>query len=60
MKEEECNDNKRVSLNTSKEVHSTAFATVDEKGLLFDIVKDNNYFIITTNVDGQFIKAGFN
>jgi NAD-dependent SIR2 family protein deacetylase len=27
---------------------------------LFDIVKDKNYFIITTNVDGQFIKAGFN
>ena len=27
---------------------------------LFDIVKDKNYFIITTNVDGQFEKAGFN
>lgn len=27
---------------------------------LFDMVKDKNYFIITTNVDGQFIKAGFN
>ncbi len=26
---------------------------------LFDIVKDKNHFIITTNVDGQFIKAGF-
>lgn len=26
---------------------------------LFDIVKDKNYFIITTNVDGQFIKEGF-
>lgn len=26
---------------------------------LLDIVKDKNYFIITTNVDGQFIKAGF-
>lgn len=27
---------------------------------LFDIVKDKNHFIITTNVDGQFVKAGFN
>lgn len=27
---------------------------------LFDIVKDKNYFIITTNVDEQFVKAGFN
>jgi NAD-dependent SIR2 family protein deacetylase len=27
---------------------------------LFKIVKDKNYFIITTNVDGQFVKAGFN
>lgn len=27
---------------------------------LFDIIKNKNYFIITTNVDGQFIKAGFN
>lgn len=26
---------------------------------LFDIVKDKNYFIITTNVDGQFVKASF-
>lgn len=26
---------------------------------LFDIVKDKNHFIITTNVDGQFIKTGF-
>lgn len=27
---------------------------------LLDIVKDKDYFIITTNVDGQFVKAGFN
>ena len=26
---------------------------------LFDVVKDKDYFVITTNVDGQFIKAGF-
>lgn len=26
---------------------------------LLEIVKDKNYFVITTNVDGQFIKSGF-
>lgn len=26
---------------------------------LFELVKDKNYFVITTNVDGQFRKAGF-
>ena len=26
---------------------------------LLDVVKDKNYFVITTNVDGQFEKAGF-
>lgn len=26
---------------------------------LFDVVKEKNYFVITTNVDGQFEKAGF-
>lgn len=26
---------------------------------LFSIVKNKNYFVITTNVDGQFLKAGF-
>lgn len=26
---------------------------------LFDLVENRNYFVITTNVDGQFIKAGF-
>ncbi len=26
---------------------------------LFEIVKDKNYFVITTNVDEQFYKAGF-
>ncbi len=26
---------------------------------LLDLVKDKNYFVITTNVDGQFRKAGF-
>ncbi len=26
---------------------------------LFDLVKDRNHFVITTNVDGQFLKAGF-
>lgn len=26
---------------------------------LFDVVKKKNYFVITTNVDGQFEKAGF-
>ena len=26
---------------------------------LFDLVKDKNYFVITTNPDGQFIKSGF-
>lgn len=26
---------------------------------LFDLVKDKKYFVITTNVDGQFYKAGF-
>lgn len=27
---------------------------------LYDLVKDRNYFVITTNVDAQFRKAGFN
>ena len=27
---------------------------------LYDLVKDKNYFVITTNVDAQFRKAGFN
>ena len=27
---------------------------------LYNIVKDKNYFVITTNADGQFIKSGFN
>lgn len=27
---------------------------------LLDLVKDSNYFVITTNVDSQFRKAGFN
>lgn len=26
---------------------------------LFNLVRDKNYFVITTNVDGQFLKAGF-
>jgi len=26
---------------------------------LYHLVKDKNYFVITTNVDGQFRKAGF-
>ena len=26
---------------------------------LYELLKDKNYFIITTNVDGQFLKAGF-
>ena len=26
---------------------------------LFNLCKDKNYFVITTNVDGQFLKAGF-
>lgn len=26
---------------------------------LFEIIKDKNYFVITTNVDGQFEKSGF-
>ena len=26
---------------------------------LFDVVREKNYFVITTNVDGQFEKAGF-
>ncbi len=26
---------------------------------LLELVKDRNYFVITTNVDGQFVKAGF-
>lgn len=26
---------------------------------LFELVKNKNYFVITTNVDGQFLKAGF-
>lgn len=26
---------------------------------LFKLLKDKNYFVITTNVDGQFLKAGF-
>lgn len=28
--------------------------------VLFKLVKNKNYFVITTNVDGQFLKAGFN
>lgn len=27
---------------------------------LYDLVKDSNYFVITTNVDAQFRKAGYN
>lgn len=27
---------------------------------LYQLVKNSNYFVITTNVDGQFLKAGFN
>lgn len=27
---------------------------------LFQLVKDKDYFVITTNVDSQFMKAGFN
>ncbi|MDO5556937.1 MAG: Sir2 family NAD-dependent protein deacetylase [Clostridia bacterium] len=27
---------------------------------LLEIVKDKDYFVITTNVDGQFLKSGFN
>jgi NAD-dependent SIR2 family protein deacetylase len=27
---------------------------------LYEVVKDKNYFVITTNVDRQFLKAGFN
>lgn len=27
--------------------------------LLFNVIKDKNYFVITTNVDGQFEKSGF-
>jgi len=27
--------------------------------LLYDIVKDKNYFVITTNADFQFFKGGF-
>lgn len=27
---------------------------------LWELAKDKNYFVITTNVDGQFYKAGFN
>ena len=27
---------------------------------LYSIVKDRSYFVLTTNVDGQFVKAGFN
>lgn len=26
---------------------------------LYNLVKDKNYFVITTNVDGQFLKSGF-
>ena len=26
---------------------------------LFDLVKDKDYFVITINVDGQFMKTGF-
>ncbi len=28
--------------------------------LLFEIIKEKDYFVITTNVDGQFEKSGFN
>jgi NAD-dependent SIR2 family protein deacetylase len=32
---------------------------LDAYSLLYDIIKDRNYFIITTNGDGQFFKGGF-
>lgn len=40
------------------------FARIHPDGLplyrqLLDVVKEKDYFVITTNVDGQFIKAGF-
>jgi NAD-dependent SIR2 family protein deacetylase len=42
--------------------HINYLYNVDAKEVyknLYELVKDKNYFVITTNVDGQFLKAGF-
>lgn len=39
-----------------------SYIKMDTKPLyknIYELVKDKNYFVITTNVEGQFIKAGF-
>ena len=36
------------------------YAPIPVYNILFDIVKDKNYFVITTNVDHLFQKSGFN
>ena len=42
--------------------HINYLYNVDAKEVcmkLYELLKDKNYFVITTNVDGQFLKAGF-
>ena len=41
-------------------VNNTGMEATELYKKLFDLVKDKNYFVITTNVDDQFYKAGFN
>lgn len=40
-------------------INRYAPALKDTYNKLFDLIKDKNYFVITTNVDHQFQKAGF-
>ena len=45
----------------SRHIYCNRYTDVDNGTykVLFELVKDNNYFVITTNVDHQFQKAGF-
>ena len=39
------------------EIYNKEATSVYKK--LYDLVKDKNYFVVTTNTDGQFLKSGF-
>ncbi|MFI3174424.1 MAG: Sir2 silent information regulator family NAD-dependent deacetylase [Bacillota bacterium] len=45
----------------SRHIHANRFAPIpkDTYDILFDIVKDKNYFVVTTNADHAFIRSGF-
>ena len=40
-------------------VNNTGMEATELYKKLFDLIKDKNYFVITTNVDDQFYKTGF-